>query len=73
MPFQLAKMAHVPVVPIGLSGLYRFKRCSSWLLRPGIIKLHIGQPIPVEEIEGYTVEGLRRLMRERISELIEFP
>jgi len=73
MPFQLAKMAQVPVVPIGLSGLYRFKRCSSWLLRPGIIKLRIGQPIPVEEIEGYDVEGLRRLMRERIKELIEFP
>jgi len=73
MPFQLAKMAGVPVVPIGLSGLYRFKRRTSWLLHPGVIKLHIGQPLSVEEISRYEVEELRRLVRERISALIEFP
>lgn len=72
MPFHFAKMAQVPLVPIGMSGLFRFKCRTSWLLRPGVIKLSIGRPITVQEIAEQDVEGLRELVRKRISALIEF-
>ncbi len=73
MPFHFAKMAQAPLVPIGTSGLFRFKRRTSWLLRPGEIKLRIGKPMTVAEIEQLDVESLRAVVRQRISALIEFP
>jgi len=73
MPFHFAKMAEVPIVPIGLSGLYQFKNRGSWLVRPGLIKVRFGRPIPVEQIADCKVDELRLLVRERISEMIETP
>jgi 1-acyl-sn-glycerol-3-phosphate acyltransferase len=73
MPFRLAKMAKAPIVAIGMSGLYHFKRRASWLLRPGLIKVRIGRPIPIQEISRFELEELCQLVRDRISELIEYP
>lgn len=72
MPFQFAKMAGVPIIPIGMSGLYRFKRRSSWLLHPGPIKVKFGPPISVADIESHTPEWLQQKVREAIESLIEF-
>lgn len=72
MPFQFAKMAGVPIIPIGLSGLYSFKRRTSWLLHPGSIKVKFGTPVTTADIENQTAESLQRSVREAIQSLIEF-
>jgi 1-acyl-sn-glycerol-3-phosphate acyltransferase len=72
MPFQFAKMAGVPIIPIGLSGLYSFKRRSSWLLHPGPIKVKFGAPVTTADIERHTAESLQHTVRESIQSLIEF-
>ena len=73
LPFHLAKEAEADIVPIGTSGLYSFKRRSSWVVNPGPIKVKFGKPIFYQDSKNLTLEQLRDLVRERISELIEFP
>jgi len=73
LPFRLAQVAGVDVVPIGLSGMYRFKSRVSWIIHPGPVKIAFGKPIPYEKIKKLSVEELMTLVRERISALIEYP
>jgi 1-acyl-sn-glycerol-3-phosphate acyltransferase len=71
LPFHLAKQAAVPVIPIGLSGLFELKHKGSWLIRPRPIKIKFGQPISPGKIQTLTTEELRDLVREKILALIE--
>lgn len=73
LPFRLAQMAGVDIVPIGTSGLYRFKSRVSWIVRPGPILLKVGAPLPYDEIKSKSVEEVTALVREKIAELIEYP
>jgi 1-acyl-sn-glycerol-3-phosphate acyltransferase len=73
LPFHLAKVAKADIVPIGTSGLYRFKSRASWLITPGPIKIKFGKPIYFKETKDLTLEQLRDVVRERIAALIEFP
>lgn len=70
LPFHLAKQAGIPVIPIGLSGLFRLKNKGSWLVRPRPVKIKFGQPIPPEKIESLSTEELRDFIREKIQDLI---
>jgi 1-acyl-sn-glycerol-3-phosphate acyltransferase len=70
LPFHLAKQAGIPVIPIGLSGLFRLKNKGSWLVRPSPVKIKFGQPIPPEKIESLSTEELRDFIREKIQDLI---
>jgi 1-acyl-sn-glycerol-3-phosphate acyltransferase len=71
LPFHLAKQAGVPVVPIGLSGLFELKNKGSWMIRPRPVKIAFGRPIPSEKIQALTTEELRDYAREKIQELTE--
>jgi 1-acyl-sn-glycerol-3-phosphate acyltransferase len=71
LPFHLAKQAGVPVIPIGLSGLFELKNKGSWLIRPRPITIKFGQPIPPEKIQSLSTEELRDFVRENIEGLIE--
>jgi 1-acyl-sn-glycerol-3-phosphate acyltransferase len=71
LPFHLAKQAGVPVIPIGLSGLFELKHKGSWLIRPRPIKIKFGQPIPPEKIQSLSTEELRDYVREKILDLIK--
>jgi 1-acyl-sn-glycerol-3-phosphate acyltransferase len=73
LPFRLAQIAGVDIVPIGFSGLYRFKPRHSWIIKPGPIKLKIGEPIPYEQVKALALPELSAMVRERIEQLIEFP
>lgn len=75
-PFQpgvalLVRRAKVPVVPIGLEGAFdvwprgrRFPRLT------GRIEVEVGEPIPFEALPQEP-EALLRLLRERVSGLVE--
>ena len=71
LPFHLAKQAGVPVIPIGLSGLFELKNKGSWLIRPRPITIAFGQPISSDKIESFSTEKLRDYIREKIQGLIE--
>jgi len=71
LPFHLAKQAGIPVIPIGLSGLFQLKNKGSWLIRPRPVKIKFGQAILPEKIQSLSTEELRDYVRERIQDLIE--
>lgn len=73
LPFRLAQLAGVDIIPIGLSGLYRFKPRHGWHIQPGPIKMKVGAPIPYAEFQQMELAELSALVRHRIEELIEFP
>jgi len=70
LPFHLAKGAEVPIIPIGLSGVFQLKRKGSWLIRPGVVQIKFGLPIEPETIRSLSVEELRDLTKSKIHELI---
>ena len=70
LPFHLAKQAGVPVIPVGLSGLFQLKHKGSWLIRPRPITIKFGRPIAREDIQAHSAERLRDYVRERIQDLI---
>ena len=72
LPFRLAKLAEVPILPIGTSGLYRLKARKSLLIQPGPVKIRFGEPIPVNTVQELELDELRDLVRERIVGLVEF-
>jgi 1-acyl-sn-glycerol-3-phosphate acyltransferase len=70
LPFHLAKQVHVPVIPVGLSGLFQLKHKGSWLIRPRPVTIKFGKPIAQAEIQARSGEGLRDYVRDRIQDLI---
>jgi len=71
LPFHLAKGAEVPIIPIGLSGVFELKRKGSWIVSPRTITIKFGPPIDPETISNLSVEDLRDLTRSKIQDLIE--
>ena len=71
LPFHLAKQAKVPLIPIGLSGLFQLKNKGSWVIRPKPITIRFGRPISPETIEKLSKEELNSLIRDQISALID--
>ncbi len=70
LPFHLAKQAGVPVIPIGISGLFQLKRKGSWLIRPRPVSIKFGEPVDTETIQSLTIDELRDKIRAKISDLI---
>ncbi len=72
LPFNLAQRAGVPIVPIGLSGLYTLKRKGNWLIRPTPLKIKFGPMIPAETVTSLSNKELLELTRAQIKSLIEY-
>ncbi len=73
LPFFLAKEADVPIVPIGISGLFHLKPKKGWLIRPTPLKIKFGTSISLSEIRKKTAIELRDYTHDRIKSLIERP
>lgn len=71
LPFLLAKKGGVPVVPIGLSGLFELKNKGTWIVKPKPITIRFGQPIAPEAVDSLSVEELSELVRSKISALLD--
>ena len=70
LPFHLAKQVDIPIIPVGMDGLFRLKHKGSWLIQPGRIRLRIGPVISVETIREMNLEDLRDLARSEIQKLL---
>lgn len=73
LPFHVAKQANVPILPIGMSGLFHLKAKKSWIIRPARVTVKIGQPVPVDRIRVFSETELRDHVREKIQQLIKRP
>jgi 1-acyl-sn-glycerol-3-phosphate acyltransferase len=43
--FMVAAQAHVPIVPIAISGSFEIMRRHSWLIKPGEVRVKVGPPL----------------------------
>lgn len=71
-PFHLTKAAGVPLIPMGMSGMWEIKKYHDPHWRPGPIHVRYGKPISAETVESKSVEELRDLTREAIGDLIDY-
>ncbi len=72
MPFHLAQEAKVAIIPVGASGVFSLNHKGTFLMKPGMIKLKLGKPIPVETVTSLSSKELMEKTRERIQSLIEY-
>ena len=56
--FHMAINTKTPIVPVGISGAFKFKPKNRWWLRPGLITINIGRPINQEDYRSLGVNGL---------------
>jgi 1-acyl-sn-glycerol-3-phosphate acyltransferase len=71
--FHLARAAGVPILPVGLRGSRRIFPRGSLLVRPGKVEVHIGAPVPPEQVEQRDVSELVAIVRGEIMELAAMP
>lgn len=65
----IAIKAGVPVVPVGIVNARRVLPMHSWLLRPGEIEIHIGEPIETAQMTLHDRGRLNGLLQGRVAEL----
>jgi len=73
LPFLLAKQAEVGIVPVGLSGVYKFNKLGSYLVNPTKIKIKYGKIIPAETVAALSIDDLLELTKSEVKKLIERP
>lgn len=67
--FVLAIQASVPVVPVAIDGSHRVMPKGAWLVRPGPIRVRIGEPISVDGMELKDRDALVRRARSEVGDL----
>lgn len=67
--FVLALQLGVPVIPVGISGSRAVMAPGRWRIRPGTIRIRIGEPLPVEGLEDRGRDDLLRRARDDVERL----
>ena len=70
-PFVLAIQGGVPVVPAAIVGSRGVMPKGAWRIRPGRIRVRIGEPIPVEGLEHEDRDALTVRAHARVAALLE--
>ena len=65
--FHMAVNTKTSIVPVGVSGAFRFKPKTRWWLRPGTITINIGDPVTHEEYENLGIDGLLKRVETKIK------
>ncbi|HEX7324978.1 MAG TPA: lysophospholipid acyltransferase family protein, partial [Rhodanobacteraceae bacterium] len=68
--FEVAIAAGVPVVPIALAGSGRVLPAAGFRVRPGRIRVCIGDPIPTAGLEAHDRRALARRARDAVIALL---
>lgn len=71
LPFKAAQTMRVPILPVGLTGMYNLSPKGGFFLTPSPVKVKYGKPISVEEYENLKPEQLAELVKQRIIELVD--
>ena len=65
--FHLAVNTGAPIMVIGIEGAFRFKRKTSWRLRPGPIVVRFGTAIPVEDYRRMSMAEVMDAVRGQLE------
>ena len=65
--FMLAMAAKVPVVPISITGAREILPADSFKVRPGVVRIDIGDPIPTENLKPLDCGALIEKARHAIT------
>jgi 1-acyl-sn-glycerol-3-phosphate acyltransferase len=71
--FVLASQAGVPIVPVAIEGSGRCFPPDGFRIRPGVIRVKLGQPIPTHGPVTDNIEDLVRRTREAIIDMTAVP
>jgi len=66
-PFHLALAAKADIVPFAMSGLFRFQPKGRFLIRPGLVAVVFGPPIPHDAVRKLSAVQLRDRVRDEIE------
>ena len=69
--FHFAKSTNATIIPVGLIGAYRANKRTSWQINPGRLTTVFGDPITCDQYANMSVEELRDLTKNKISDLIK--
>lgn len=67
--FHLAQNAGVPIVPVAIRGAGQVMPPGSLLMRPGHVRITVGEPIPTEGLGPAARDELVARVRRRIAEM----
>jgi 1-acyl-sn-glycerol-3-phosphate acyltransferase len=67
--FVLAQVAEIPIVPVAIEGSWRVLPRGGFRLRPGVVRVKIGEPIPTTGLAPHDVARLAETVRARLIEL----
>ncbi len=71
--FVLAIQTGVPVIPVGISGSRAVMPKGSFRIRPGLIHIRVGDPIPTRELRHAQRHDLLDRARQAVAGLMEDP
>ena len=71
LPFKAAQTMRVPILPVGLTGMYKLSPKGVFFIKPSPVKVKYGKPISVEEYENLKPEEIASLVQKRIIELVD--
>ena len=63
----MAVNTRTSIVPVGISGAFRFKPKTRWWLRPGAITINIGEPVNYKEYENLGIDGLLKRVESKLK------
>ncbi|CAN5758680.1 hypothetical protein BH23GEM11_BH23GEM11_21380 [soil metagenome] len=69
--FVLALQTQVPILPVGVSGSRAVMGKDSFRIRPGVITVRLGEPIPVEGLTTADRDEVLNRARGEILELMD--
>jgi 1-acyl-sn-glycerol-3-phosphate acyltransferase len=73
LPFHFAAQADRPLVPVAIQGMFNVNNKTSWMLRPGTVRVRFGEEIGVDVVARLSAVELRDLVEERVRGLLEEP
>lgn len=68
--FVLALQTQVPILPVGIDGSRAVMRKGSFRIRPGVIRVHLGEPMEVEGLTTADRDTLLGQARDEIQALV---
>jgi 1-acyl-sn-glycerol-3-phosphate acyltransferase len=68
---HLAIKAGVPAVPVGIAGTREILPMRSILVRPGVVHVRVGDPIPTATLKSHDRHALNQQLREGVAELMD--
>jgi len=67
--FMVALAAQVPIVPVAVDGSHHIKRKGHFAIRPGTLKIKVGDPIPTAGLTTADREALMRTVHDKPIDL----